>query len=462
MVMSFRLCIKTGKMAAQHLKSPTLPRVRTGEFQRAGNFETLFVLIGLLIGCSGERPKSPGATPTAETSEQQHERVAGGSGTIMPEFRSPDLSEQEIRDGWLSLFDGVSLFGWIPSDGTNWRIEQGTIVADGGKPGVLTTPFALDDFELRCDFHLETGGNSGIFLRMAEKVGNPATDTYELNICDSHESHPTGSLVARHRANDVPPVEGIWHTFHVRFLDRRIQVQLDGAEIVDFTDDSDHVRLSGVLGLQMNGGRIAFRNVFVRPFSFRDLFDGESLNGWTVVDGSKSVFEVLDGAIHVTDGPGFVQTESVYEDFLLHVEARVNGDSLNSGVFFRAQTGTQNTPSNGYEMQIQNGYRDGDRTRPTDSGTGAIFRRAAARYVVANDREWLTATLLAQGDYFSTWVNGYPVVSWRDTRNNHENPRKGRRLDAGHISLQGHDPTTDLDFRAVRIHEFSEIRQPNP
>ncbi|MCP4505153.1 MAG: DUF1080 domain-containing protein, partial [Fuerstiella sp.] len=54
----------------------------------------------------------------------------------------------------------------------------------------------------------------------------------------------------------------------------------------------------------------------------------------------------------------------------------------------------------------------------------------------------------------ATFVNGYQVVNWEDDRKPDENPRRGRRLDAGHISLQGHDPTTDLDFRALRIHEL--------
>ncbi|MCA9083165.1 MAG: DUF1080 domain-containing protein, partial [Planctomycetaceae bacterium] len=121
---------------------------------------------------------------------------------------------------------------------------------------------------------------------------------------------------------------------------------------------------------------------------------------------------------------------------------------------FRAAAGTEEAPSNGYEMQIQNGFTNGDRTQPADFGTGAIFRRAAARYVVADDREWFVQTLIAQEDRFATWVNGYQVVNWQDTRPADPNPRKGLRTEAGHLILQGHDPTTDLDFRAVRIQEL--------
>ncbi|MEO1978926.1 MAG: family 16 glycoside hydrolase, partial [Fuerstiella sp.] len=231
--------------------------------------------------------------------------------------------------------------------------------------------------------------------------------------------------------------------------------KLDGQKIVDFTDESDAPRSVGRIGLQMNAGRIAFRNIFLRPLQGQALFNGTDLAGLREVPGSKSTFEVEEGAIHVTNGPGFLETEDSFDDFILHVEARVNGEALNSGVFFRAMAGTEKAPSHGYEMQIQNGYNDGDRTKPADSGSGAIFRRAAARYVVANDNEWMVETLIAQGDRFATFVNGYQVVNWQDGRKPDENPRRGQRLKAGHISLQGHDPTTNLDFRALRIHELT-------
>ena len=434
----------------------------------------LFVWTLLFAGCQPDSPDVAESDSGVSAVDKQPDDSKESTEAAPLQFHQPNLTADEIRDGWISLFDGVSLFGWDVPDGTNWHVEDNCLVADSGEPGLLTTPFNFDNFEFRCDFHLESGGNSGVFLRTSADPQNPATDTYELNICDSHDLFPSGSLVARHEADGVPPVEGQWHTFRVICDGMRIQVWLDDTSIVDFTDKSDSSRTSGSIGLQMNGGRIAFRNVFLKPVGTTALFNGESLDGWSVVDGSESQFEVADKtvrdgteslltlrdeeSIHVTGGPGFLQTTSKHADFILHVEARTNGAGLNSGVFFRAMPGTAEAPSNGYEMQIHHGHQDDDRTQPTDSGTGAIFRRAAARYVVADDHNWFTATLIAQGDRIATWVNGYQVVNWRDTRASHENPRRGKRLDAGHISLQGHDPTTDLDFRSVRIHDF--VMQP--
>ncbi|MBR9804846.1 DUF1080 domain-containing protein [bacterium] len=181
------------------------------------------------------------------------------------------------------------------------------------------------------------------------------------------------------------------------------------------------------------------------------MFNGTDLAGWSEVPGSKSVIDVVEGNIHVVNGPGFLETNETYADFALQFEARTNAPELNSGVFFRAEKGTEDAPSNGYEVQIHNGIKDGDRNQPANAGTGAIFRRVDARRVVSSDNEWSYVTLIADGPQIATWVNGYPVVNWRDERDPDPNPRKGLRLDAGHLSLQGHDPTTDMDFRDLSI-----------
>lgn len=378
-------------------------------------------------------------------------------------FVAPELTDEELRAGWVSLFDGTTLFGWDVPEGTNWHVDDGAIVASEGDISLLQTKFAFDDFEFRCDFHLAESGNSGVFLRSAENVSSPVTDTYELNICDSHETHATGSLVGRHVTEDVPAVEGDWHTFHIRCEGPRMVVQLDDKEILDFTDESEHVRLTGRIGLQMNQGRVAFRNVFFRPLNSKDVFNGSDLSGFRTVPGSVTSFDVKDGMIHAEGGPGFLESEATFDNFIMHVEANIadekaiaDGRPANSGVFFRCMTGTEDAPSNGYEMQIQHDFKDGDRTQPLDFGSGAIYRRQPARYIVANNNEWVTQTLIAQGNRIASFVNGYQVLDWIDNREPDENPRKGQRLAAGHISLQGHDPTTDLLFRSIRVHELSD------
>ena len=71
---------------------------------------------------------------------------------------------------------------------------------------------------------------------------------------------------------------------------------------------------------------------------------------------------------------------------------------------------------------------------------------------MADDFQWFPMTLHADGPHMAVWVNGYQVSDWTDdAQARHDNPRKGLRLEAGTIQLQGHDPTTDLSFRNLRI-----------
>jgi hypothetical protein len=90
-----------------------------------------------------------------------------------------------------------------------------------------------------------------------------------------------------------------------------------------------------------------------------------------------------------------------------------------------------------------------------DYGTGAIYRRIHALKAVAKDREWFTMTVVAEGNHLATWVDGVQVVDWYDNRPLADNARNGCKLEKGPISLQGHDPTTDLSFRNIRIADLT-------
>ncbi len=175
------------------------------------------------------------------------------------------------------------------------------------------------------------------------------------------------------------------------------------------------------------------------------IFNHEDLTGWVTFPERESRFTVTDdGWMRVEDGPGQLETEPSYGDFVLQLQCKTHAPELNSGIFFRCIPGD---PMNGYESQIHNGIVDGDRSRPTDCGTGGIFRRQDARFVAADDNAWFYKTILVAGPHMTVWVNGLQVSDWTDTREPDENPRRGLRLEPGTIQIQGHDPTTDLVFR---------------
>ncbi|MCA9119867.1 MAG: DUF1080 domain-containing protein [Planctomycetaceae bacterium] len=365
------------------------------------------------------------------------------------------LSHDELTEGWIALFDGATLFGWAASNKANWRVEDGTIVVDDGEQGLLCTTTEFSDYVLHVEFRSAPGTNSGIFLHTPLKPQDPGADCYELNIADSDNPFPTCSLVKRMKAEGNFD-SADWQTYDVTVLGGKVTINLDSKQILEYTDPQPLRR--GHIGLQLNQGKVEFRNIKLRPLSMTSLFNGTDLTGWKEYPDMASKFTVTgDGLLNVKNGRGQLETEGSYGDFVLQLECMTHAPQLNSGFFFRCIPGS---PMNGYESQIHNGFKDGDRSQPVDCGTGGIFRRVNARLVVANDEEWFYKTVVADGAHVSTWVNGYQVVDWVDDRAPDENPRNGLRLEAGTIMIQGHDPTTDISFRNIQIAELAGRNNP--
>jgi len=225
------------------------------------------------------------------------------------------------------------------------------------------------------------------------------------------------------------------------------------------------------------GEKLSIRTLKFKPLDARPLFNGTDLTGWHVFPGRKSKFTVEDGVLRVQDGPGDLQTEGKYGDFVLQLECKSNGKHLNSGIFFRCRPDEY---QNGYEAQIRNQFtelptqeytiekydpqthqlvgKEKVKATAVDYGTGAIYRRVPARKEASKDGEWFTLTVVAHGNHFATWVNGIQQADWTDHRPRSDNARTGCRLEAGHLSIQGHDPTTDLSFRNFRIAELPSMK----
>jgi hypothetical protein len=420
---------------------------------------SLAAVLVATVGCGRDAP--PGRTTNPDAAPLRAEATATGRDLIAPvdsalPLHDPPnlLSEEQLADGWISLFDGQTLFGWKPNSKTNWTVKDGEIVSTG-PPGLLLTTTRFQDYELRCEVWLESGGNSGLFLRTVPNPSNPAKDCLEFNLCDSHESFPTGSLVAREKASSSPRIEGDWHAVAVRLDGDHFTAQIDDTDVLDATSAAFSQTGGAHIGLQQNGREVRFRKVVLKPLGLKAILDDAGLGDWRFAPREENAKVETDEDAVRLQGTGYLESKATYDDFVLQFEAKLNGKDINSGLFFRAEPSTPEAPANGYELQLQNTIANGDRTKPADYGegfgTGAIFRRQKARYVNADDNEWFFVTLVADGNHFTTWVNGLQVADDTDDRKPDPNPRKGRRDEAGHLSFQGHDATTDASFREVRV-----------
>lgn len=380
--------------------------------------------------------------------------VRGAASGLAPGVALP---ASKAEAGWIRLFDGETLFGWMPRGDAQWKVEDGALTpVPGTGPGYLCTTTEFADFELEAEFWADEVVNSGIFLRCPTSGSITAGTAYEVNIYDAHEKWPTGSINEVGRRRGRAKTVGRWNRYEILAEGDHFVIRLNGRKVLDVRDPK-HAR--GVIALQTLTGKgvVRFRDIQLRPLGGKPLFNGRDLTGWRVVPGHPSVYSVTrEGWLNVKNGNGDLQTEAQYGDFVLQLDILSHGKHLNSGVFFRAIPGEF---WQGYESQIRNQWEGDDRSKPVDFGTGGIYRRQSARRVVSSDGEWFTKTVIAHGRHLAVWINGLQVSDWTDDRPENANARQGFRGAPGVISLQGHDPTTDLSFRRIRAVEFPPARR---
>jgi hypothetical protein len=328
------------------------------------------------------------------------------------------LTPKEIAEGWIMLFDGETTFGW-KIDGEA-EVKGGQVVLGKGKKTIGYVTTCLAEY---ADMSFEVFG--------ACRASALKSSTFQ----------PPENVWARYRFTKEPTKNTFRSEAGTVFMGGERPAAPEGAPLVIETIGKEPVFI---------------RNIKLRPLNTKPLFNGKDLSGWKVTQSDPkrvaTKFTVTaNGELSAKNGPGDLQTEKQFDDFVLQLECKTNGKALNSGLFFRCMPDAY---QNGYEAQIQNAYLGDDRTKPLDFGTGAIYRRVKARKVVSNDNEWFTMTVAARGPHIATWVNGYQTVDWTDDRKPNDNPRQGLRTAKGHLSIQGHDPTTDLLFRNIRIAEL--------
>ena len=171
------------------------------------------------------------------------------------------------------LFNGRDLSGWVPMHGGAWSIEDGVLVGRNGtnwstnpeKSGSwLRTEKDYGDFVLEFEYAINERGNSGVFIRSGLEK-NPAFTGHEMQIVDDHGREPrkgsTGALydVVAASKNMSKPA-GEWNKARVTCKGKRIQINLNGEDIVDYQTD----RLTrGYIGLQNHDTHavVKFRNL---------------------------------------------------------------------------------------------------------------------------------------------------------------------------------------------------------
>ncbi|WP_347838984.1 family 16 glycoside hydrolase [uncultured Draconibacterium sp.] len=198
------------------------------------------------------------------------------------------LTQKEIDEGFVSLFNGKNLDGW-QGNKTDYYAQNGELVVNPkmGGHGNLFTEKEYSDFVFRFEFKLTPGANNGLGIRTPLE-GDAAYVGMELQILDNtapiyarlkdYQYHGSvyGTIAAKRGFQQ--PV-GEWNKQEVIVKGTKIKVTLNDEVILD--DDIAEARENGTRdgrehpGLQRNKGYIGFlghgSELFFRNIRIKDL-----------------------------------------------------------------------------------------------------------------------------------------------------------------------------------------------
>ncbi len=182
-------------------------------------------------------------------------------------IHQPQHASAQSGEGWTQLFDGKNLGDWNQVGETNWRVEDGAIVADkltSKGAAHLVSKDKYKDFMIYVEFWASDDANSGIFLRCQDAATITDRSCYEANIFDQRKdpTYGTGGIVNFSEVNPMPKAGGKWNTFEITAKGRQITVVLNGQKTADLNNG---LFADGYLTLQHGSGVIKFRKVAIKP-----------------------------------------------------------------------------------------------------------------------------------------------------------------------------------------------------
>lgn len=225
--------------------------------------------------------------------------------TLAPELNK--LSALEASSGWILLFDGKTSTGWRGYNKTEfpkgWEIVDGAFHCIGTGTGEAGSENGGDilynkkfkNFDLKVEWKISKGGNSGIFILGQEVAGWPIWKTApEMQVLDN-DNHPdallgkdgnrkAGSLydLIPAKPQNAKPA-GEWNTSEIICFKGTVVFKQNGATVLEFhlwTDDWKklvkeskfpemnanwaNVAKEGYIAFQDHGDDVWYRNIKIK------------------------------------------------------------------------------------------------------------------------------------------------------------------------------------------------------
>lgn len=221
--------------------------------------------------------------------------------------------------GFVSLFDGKSLAGWVNINCApdTFGVRDGVIAVTGVPICEIRTERMYENFVLELEYqHVEAMGNAGVFI-WADALparGQPFLRAIEVQVLDGRNSetytshgdvfaihgavltpdrpHPKGamrSLPSERRAKGP----GEWNHYRITANNGTLKLAVNGKEVSGGYDISPR---KGYIALESEGAPVLFRNIRVRELpsagvlaeshvataygGHTALYDGKTFTGW--------------------------------------------------------------------------------------------------------------------------------------------------------------------------------------
>lgn len=177
-----------------------------------------------------------------------------------------------------SLFDGKTFDGWQLAGGGIWTIEDGAFVGrfdrDDPGAGYVLTRELFRDFELRLEFWISEGGNSGVFIREPqrpwtnkgeERPAHSELGGHEVQINYADRGQPTGMIYGQQHPAKVVGGEERWNRMRIVCSGSVTEIYIEDQLVNTYRETKIQ---PGVVGLQIHGGDphdhiVKFRNITI-------------------------------------------------------------------------------------------------------------------------------------------------------------------------------------------------------
>ncbi len=257
----------------------------------------------------------------------------------------PALAAQPDADGFLPLFNGRDLTGWVNANCApeTWSVRDGVIACTGKPTGALRTERHYENFILEAEWrHLSRGGNSGIFLwgTPIAAPGVPFLRGIEVQVLDhGYDAKGKNEWYTTH--GDVFPIHGAtmkpfgrhngmrsfpsedrskpspeWNHYRIVASNGVVRLSVNGREV---SGGEDCNYRKGYLALESEGAPVEFRNLRLRELpsstpaaaaaavapldqGWRPLFTGLDLRGWKTSEATAARWKVQGERLALSAG----------------------------------------------------------------------------------------------------------------------------------------------------------------